>query len=56
MKSLNDILWNKDGEIGEQKGKNNEYQPMGEPPMITDNCKCLYSASPMTAFFMTKIL
>jgi len=56
MKSLNDILWNKDGEIGEEKEKNNEYQPMGEPPMITDNCKCLYSASPMTAFFMTKIL
>jgi hypothetical protein len=47
MKSLNDILWNKDGEIGEEKGKNNEYQPMGEPPMLTDNCRCSYvSISP----------
>ncbi|MDU5083562.1 hypothetical protein [uncultured Tissierella sp.] len=41
MKSLNDVLWNKDGEIGEE-GKNNEYQPMGEPPMLTDNCACQY--------------
>ena len=41
MKSLNDVLWNKDGEIGEE-GKNNEYQPMGEPPMLTDNCACAY--------------
>ncbi|CAK7074354.1 hypothetical protein KQI38_06390 [Tissierella carlieri] len=38
---MNDVLWNKDGEIGEE-GKNNEYQPMGEPPMLTDNCACAY--------------
>lgn len=42
MKSLNDVLWNKDGEIGEEKGKNSEYQPMGEPPMLTDSCSCSY--------------
>ncbi|MDU5082775.1 hypothetical protein [uncultured Tissierella sp.] len=42
MKSLNDILWNKDGEIGEEKGKNNEYVLMGQPPMLTDNCGCQY--------------
>ncbi|CAK7074287.1 hypothetical protein [Tissierella sp.] len=41
MKSLNDVLWNKDGEIGEE-GKNNEYQPMGEPPMLTDSCACKF--------------
>ncbi len=29
MKSLNDILWNKDGEIGEEKGKDNEYGQWG---------------------------
>ncbi|MCQ4925802.1 hypothetical protein NE686_22105 [Tissierella carlieri] len=46
MKSLNDILWNKDVEIGEE-GKTNEYQSMGEPPMITDNCSCCYSGDPL---------
>ena len=47
MKSLNDVLWNKDGEIGEE-GKNNEYQPMGEPPMLTDNCGCKYGIGECT--------
>ncbi|WP_029452416.1 hypothetical protein [Clostridium algidicarnis] len=45
MKSLNNILWNKDVEIGEEKGKDNEYVPMGigQPTMLTDACMCNYA-------------
>lgn len=59
MRSLNDVLWNKDGKIGEEKEKYNECQPMdlGEPTLLTDNCACAHggtSGPPWTPYSGTQ--
>lgn len=39
MKSLNDVLWNKDGKTGEEGVSTyGTFNP--KPPMISDSCAC----------------
>lgn len=54
MKSLNDVLWNKDENLDEGKEKSNEYKPMMRETCLTDNCACNYQGGSNIPVFLSQ--
>ena len=50
MKSLNDILWDREENLGEGK-KDNECKPMMHWTCLTDSCACNYIGGPIVTPF-----